>query len=187
MAEAGRHLWGASSKSPAQSSIILPTIMFNQVLNISKIKTPQSLWAACASDQSPLHWKSFLSYVLVEFPASLFVPMASSPASGHHRGESGPIFFAPLYPVRYLIHTAEIPWILLFSGLNSHSSHHLSSYVRCSSPLNISMALPCTRFRYVHISCTEDPRLSALHPFGRERILLLHPCVRKISTFHLGK
>lgn len=117
------------------------------------LETSQPLNAACDSDSPPLHWRRVFPSILVEFPVFQFVPIASSPVSEHQWEESGSIF-APLYSVRYLIHITQIPWSLLFSTLNSPSSHHPSSYIRYFNPLNISMALHWTPFSYVHISCT---------------------------------
>lgn len=99
---------------------------------------------------------------------------------------SGSIFYSSLYPVHCFMHNTVIPWSLLFSRPNSPSSHNYS-YARCSSPLNISIALHWTHLSYIHISCTGKPRANKLHFLGSQRILILHLYVQKIRTFHSGK
>lgn len=65
---------------------------------------------------------------------SQFVPIASCTVTGHHRRESGFVFF--LLSCQVFIHTDQIPLSLLSSVLNTHCTpppHTLCN--RCSYPL----------------------------------------------------
>lgn len=75
----------------------------------------------------------------MEFPVLQFVPIVSCPVSGHQWEKSDSIFFTALYQV--FLNIDKIPLSLLFSKMNRTHFHSLSSYVRCSSSLIISVAL----------------------------------------------
>lgn len=125
----------------------------------------------------------FLFLCFSNFPVFQFFPNFPSPVTEHYCKILAASFIH-LFTQSAVLST--IPWSLLFSRLSSPSSHNFS-YARCSSPLNISMALHWSHLRYVHISCTGKPRPSRLHFFGSQRILILHLYVQKIRTFHSGK
>lgn len=83
------------------------------------------------------------------------------------------------------MHNTEIPWSLLFSRLNSPSSHNFS-YARCSSPLNISMALRWTHLRYIHIYCAGSPDLADCTSLEVRGLLFCICMYRKSELSTLG-
>lgn len=74
---------------------------------------------------------------------SHFVPIASSPVTGHHWNEPGSVLWVP--SVQGLIHIGKILLIsspgLLSSRLKGYSSPKLSPQEKCSRPFIISVAI----------------------------------------------
>jgi len=75
----------------------------------------------------------------MEPPVFQFVPTASGPVTRHHSKEPRYILFAPSLQV--FMHFKKIPLRLVFSRLKSPSFLSLSSYVMCSRPFAIFVAL----------------------------------------------
>lgn len=96
------------------------------------------------------------------------------------------------------MHIAEILLSLLSPWLSSPCSLNHCSHVRCCSPLNISMALHWTGFSNARVSCIAEPSSACLFPLERHccailfctilfHILILHPFIHRMNTFHFGK
>ena len=83
-------------------------------------------------------------------PVLHFVSIASCPVTVHHWTEPASVLFEPFLQV--FIHINEISLSLLFSRLNSPSSHSLSTYERCSRPFTVLVALRLDPLHYVRVS-----------------------------------